>query len=869
MRLSVSFLRFTLFVLLVFLVLPALLAQHPQGQGRNWGAAGGQVMTGRFYGKVVDEATGKGIGYASVQLIAMQFDSVSRSRQPRVVAGQLTEENGDFSLNNIPVRGQYTLKISYMGYANWEQAVAFFDPQNADNAGPGGMNTDKDLGDIVLSVSSQLLREVTVTDEVSAVSLALDKKIYKVDKDGVAAGGTAEDALRNVPSLTVDIDGNLTMRNAAPQLFVDGRPTVLTLDQIPADAIDNVEVITNPSAKYDASGGNAGIVNIVLKKERKIGYNGNVRAGIDMRGKTNFGGDINIREGKVNGFLSAGFFDRKSLGNGETDRNNLFGSPLTNIYQDTESENLRKFKYMRGGLDWFVDNRNTLTFTGRYFGGKFRSFDDLTIQTDTLLSTGISSSQAMRNTENEREWRSYGGQILYKHIYPKPGKEWTADANLNVSRWDNVGTFNTTYLNTPLVTQQKQEGNGVNNQITAQTDYVEPIGDNIKIEAGARAAIRLFTSDNASFQYDYPTETYVRAPTFADKYEFNDQVYAAYGTFSQTFKNWGYQVGLRAESSFYTGTLLDVDSSFSNEYPLSLFPSVFLSYKLNEEDNLQASYSRRVNRPNFFQIIPFPDFSDSLLLSRGNPGLIPEFTNSFELSYQDIFNRSHNMLVSVYFKHAVNLITSYQFTEYNALLDRDVIVSTYTNSNSSIAYGLELTLKNGFLKRFELTSNLNLYNSRVNARNIESDLSREQFTWYVKENLDVKLPASFTFQVSGSYQSRTAFALDNGSRHGGWHGGPSSTAQGYTLPVWYVDLSLRKDLFKRAATITLSVRDIFRSRISGTYSESEFFTQEAWRRRDAQFFRLNFSWRFGKFDSSLFRRKNTKFDNGDDMGGGF
>ncbi len=866
--------RFLLLPLLSFLFPVLMTAQVPQmPQQGNRPANMAQYNIGRFYGKVLDESTKKGLGYASVQLTAMRFDSTSRSMQPQVIAGQLTEQNGDFSLENLPVMGQFTLKISYMGYASIEQKVSFGLERGKPANGAGGPNlnnVDKDLGNIMLAVSSQMLKEVTVTGEASAVSLALDKKIYKVDKDGVAAGGSAEDALKNVPALTVDIDGNVSIRNAAPQIFVDGRPTTLTLDQIPADAIDNIEVITNPSAKYDASGGNAGIVNIVLRKDRRVGYNGNIRAGIDMRGRPNLNVDLNARQGKVNAFIGGGLNTGKTLGNGETDRYNLFGAPLTNVFQKSESQNNRLFASFRGGIDWFIDNRNTLTLTGNYRGGRFRSFDDLEIQTDTLTGASVSaSSLATRNSDNTRQWQNVGSQLLYKHLFPKEGKEWTADVNYNSSRFENEGIFITNYLPSTSETRQKQDGDGGNEFITFQTDYVNPLTSSIKLEAGARAAIRDYTSDNSSFQYNYTSGEYVRAPNFADRYNFNDQVYAAYGTFSQSFPKWGYQAGLRAESSRYNGTLPDIDSSFTNQYPLSLFPSLFLTYKLNEEDQVQVNYSRRINRPNFFQLNPFPDFSDSLLLSRGNPGLLPEFTNSFEMSYQNILNKAHNLLVTVYYKNATDLITGYQFAEYNAALDRDVIVSTYANSNSSTAYGVELIFKDKFWDKLELTTNFNFYNSQVNAKNIESDLSNEQFTWLFKENVNLKLPAEFMLQVSGQYQSRTAFALNNGGqRHGGWGGGANSTAQGYAIPNWFVDVSIRKDLWKRTASITLSMQDIFRSRLSGSHSESDFFIQDSWRRRDPQFVRLNFSWRFGKFDVSLFKRKNTKFST-EGMEGGF
>jgi outer membrane receptor protein involved in Fe transport len=852
-----------------------LMAQIPQKGGN---AAPQNI--GRFYGKVVDETTGKGIGYASVQLIGMRFDSVSRKMEPSLLAGQLTLENGEFSLEKLPVRGEFTLKIDYLGYAKIEKKVSFGIP-----GGPGGGGgrpgsgaaagaVDKDLGNLKLAATSSLLKEVTIAGDAGQVSLALDKKVYRLDKDNVAAGGTAEDALKNVPTLNVDIDGNLSMRNAAPQIFVDGRPTNLTLDQIPADAIDNVEVISNPSAKYDASGGSAGIVNIVLKKDRRIGYNGSIRTGIDMRGRANFSGDINAREGKLNGFLGFNLNQRRNLSTSSTDRINYAfngnGTPTSIVAQTNAPENNGLFAMGRGGIDWFINNRNTLTLSGNYHGGSFKNLDELLKREDFFLDTlpdyFVSS---VRNSNSTRNFRNMGTQLLYKHLFPKEGKELTADINYNRSKSDNEGAFETSFAGSATNTLERQEGDGGNQFFTVQTDFVNPISKSQKIEMGARVAIRDFYSNNANYIFD---SVYVYVPSFTDRYQFDDQIYAAYSTYSQSFAKWGYQVGLRAESSKYTGNLLDRDTSFTNSFPISLFPSAFLTYKLNDADNLQLSYTRRINRPNFFQLIPFTDFSDSLNLSRGNPGLVPEFANSVELSYQNIINRYHNFLTSIYYKHSTDLITRYAYSEFDANLQRIIGVTSYQNANSSIAYGMEFTVKNTFWKILELTSNLNFYNSVLQLTDNENDGNTvEQFTWFVKENLSLKLPKSFTLQFNGSYQSRTSFDTGGGGGRGGpggggggggYGGGPSSTAQGYSIPVWYVDASIRKDLWKKKASLTLNIQDIFRSRKTGSHTESDYFTQDSWRRRDPQLVRLNFSYRFGKFDVSLFRRKNTRSEEG-------
>mgnify|MGYP005846095869 CR=1 FL=1 len=851
---------------LVLLTCHNLYAQIPGG--RPGGMNPAQMNIARFYGKVVDDVTGKGIGYASVQLTAMRFDSITRQRREMVVGGQLTRENGEFSIENLSPMGEYTLKINYLGYSAYEQKVSFgfgMGMGMGQNGRPNLGAVDKDLGNIRLKISSEVLKEVTITSEVQQFGLALDKKIYRPDKDAVAAGGTGEDALKNVPSVVVDIDGNITLRNAAPQIFIDGRPSPLTPDQIPADAIESIEVITNPSAKYDASGGGAGIINIVLKKERRIGYNGNIRTGVDMRGRANLGGDINAREGKLNAFVAGNYNQRKNIRNGETARQNLFGDPLTNVLQENYGVNTGFFAFMRGGLDWFINNRNTLTFSGNFVGGNFNNAEDIDITNDSLYVAEVRQSFIHRDVDNKRWFRNVGSQLSYKRLFPQEGKEWTADVNYNRVRSGNDGSFRNEYFNSPLTeTRQRQETEGGSDYVTFQTDLVNPLDAKRKIEAGARAAIRDYRSDNINSQYDFTSETYNRIFGFADSYAFLDQVYAGYLNYSHSFEKWGFQAGLRAESSVYKGSLYETDSTFGNQYPLSLFPSMFATYKINDKDNLQINFSRRINRPNFFQIIPFPDFSDSLLVSRGNPKLLPEFTTLAEMSYQKVFDRNHNLLASVYYRRTTDMITGYQFPEFNDELQRNTIVSSFANSNSSTAYGLEATLKNTFWKKFELTTNANFYNSIVDATNVEANLRNEQFSWFVKENLNIRFKNNLNVQVSGTYQSRAALSMGGGRRGGGggggWWGGPSSTAQGFTIPMWFVDLSVRKEFWERKASLTLSVQDIFRSRFNGSNTSSAVFIQETRNIRDPQFFRLNFAYRFGKFDVSLFRRKNMRME---------
>jgi outer membrane receptor protein involved in Fe transport len=734
--------------------------------------------------------------------------------------------------------------------------------------GFGGGNFEKDLGNIVLSAEATVLEEVVVTGKASLATLSIDRKSYRVDKDLTATGGTAQDALKNVPSLSVDLDGNVSLRNGAPQILVDGRPTSLSLDQIPSDAIESVEVITNPSAKFDAGGGTAGIVNIVLKKERQIGYNGNIRIGGESTGGFNLGGDLNARGETMNVFGSLMMRNNRGEGEGETFRQNFFESPPSNLTQISNTEMRGNFLNGRVGVDLFLDNRNTLTFTGSFVRGKFQPGDEIMTTTEFLYPGDTEFSSYLRTSQQDRMFRNIGGAMLFKHLFPKKGAEWTADIHFNKVRFEGNSAYTTDY-DTGIESNERQEGLGRGGFLTLQSDFINPLDDKTKLEGGVKATLRDNRNDNMSFYFDSEDNDWVQVSQLSDHYKFDDDIYAAYLQASRQSDKWGIQAGLRAESSFYRGALTDRDSSFRIEYPFSVFPSVFLTHKLNDSEQLQLSYTRRVNRPNFFQTMPFTDFSDSLNLRRGNPYLLPEFTNSLEFSYQKIFNSGHNILVSVYYKQATDLIASYQFTEFNDDLQRDVVITSYANGDMAAAYGAELTVKNSFFDKVDLTTNLNVYRSEVDATNVETDLEVSRVSAFLKETVQIALPAKLTLQINGEYRTKASFTpVTNNEPFRG--GGPPSqnTAQGYTKSYWFADVSLRKDILKNKGSLTLSVQDVFSTREFGSYISTDFFTQESARHMNPQQVRLNFSYRFGRMDVQLLKRRNNRMDGqGNDMMG--
>jgi len=880
---------------LMFMVMVAALAVKAQvpdmgGSGRQRGGFGnGQAANiGHFYGRVVDAKSDKGLDGVSIQLIQSKFDTVTRKRRDTVISGMITGRKGNFSLENLPLFGNFRLKITAIGYGTYEQKVAFEMKMGA--GGRGDMQqalnaVDKDLGNIRLTEDAQTLGQVTVTASKPLIQMGVDRKIYNVEKDISAQGGTGVDVMKNVPSVQVDIDGNVTLRNSSPTIFVDGRPTTLTLDQIPADAIQSVEIITNPGAKYDASGGTAGILNIVLKKNRKAGYNGNVRAGIDQRGRFNLGGDINVKQGKINVFVNANYGQRKSISPGTTDRYTFSKEPQDSLHQYDYNVNKGYFAFGRFGLDYLMDNRNTLSVSGNLVHGHFNPNTTSELDVDTLFPSGTAYSFTRRVSNSSGNFRNHGAMLSYKHTFPKAGEELTADANYGKGSNDNLNFVNSDIYPVKGQSQfytynQRQTGNGDNEFITAQTDYVKPLGEKSKFETGARVAIRNITSLN-NIDIFGEDGNYHNQPLLSSHYKYRDRVYAAYVTYSNAIKDFTYQLGLRGERSDYKGAqtyavknqgggLVDTVGNFSNKFPISLFPSVFLTQKLGGDQDLSLNYTRRIDRPSFFQLFPFTDYSDSLNLSRGNPNLQPQFTNSLELAYQKTYAGNNTFLASVYYKYTTNLITRYQFPGVNPVNDSAVFINTFINAKSSFVSGLELISRNTITKWWDVTGNINIFTSKINVidtGSIAIPTVGQTWSWFGKINNTFKLPKNFTLQLTGDFTSKTVLPPGGSASTGGGGGGGgrgfgqtvSGSAQGYSKPTGGVDAALKYEFLKnKAASLTLSVNDIFRSRVYDVYTTSVSFTQEAFRRRDPQFFRLQFNWRFGKFDMSLFKRKNMK-----------
>lgn len=838
----------------LFLICFALLSFQSFAQMPAGARTGGQSKTAHIFGKIVD-GKGAAVEMANVLVLQNRFDSISAQNKDYVLKSTTSGSNGEFSLEDLKIVPNMKLKVALYGYLTTVQEFSL-DMSTATN----GL-IEKDFGKVVLAEEKvEELEEVEIVAIQSTLKLDVDKKVFNVGQNTMSEGGTATDVMKNVPGVNVDLDGNVSLRNTAPQIFLDGRPTTLTLDQIPAESIESIEIITNPSAKYDASGGGGGILNIVLKKNKKTGYNGSVRAGINQYGGGNLGVDFNVRQNKIN--FTGGLNGRLNNGvsYGTVDRTNFTnGAAQTMISQENEDISSGGGYFAKFGLDYLMTNRTTLSLAFNNWRGSRNSNSDLDIYTDTVPTS--SSSFSKRTTESDRSMNNYGLVFGMKHLFAKAGAEWTFDANYNLGRWETNSIYRSDYYangaNSAIerFTSQQVEGSGSDQNLVLQTDYVNPF-KYFKLETGLRAAIRSRTTVNNNYLLDQGLNSYQLIYSPASNYNNQDNVYAAYATVSNQIKKFGYKVGLRAESSDYKGELTNTGESFGNSYPISLFPSLFLTQALNKDQDLQFSYTRRIERPNFRQLIPFVDSVDQFNISRGNPSLRPEFTEAFELSYMKRFKNRNTLLGSVYYKYTDNLITRYIEQAPNGAL-----INTYINANSSYATGIELTSQNYLAKWWDISTNVNIYNSRVNSESVSSASQPALWSWFAKFNSNFRLPANFSVQLSAMYQSRTNIpASGSTGGQGMGPGGPNmqaqSASQGYIKEFYAVDIAVKKTFMKNRMSLSLNVNDIFRTRYNVSHSESVYFNQDYSRISNPQMIRLNFTYNFGKMDAVLFKRKS-------------
>lgn len=819
--------------------------------------------SGRVYGKIVSSKTNKGLQAASVQVAIATADSIRDSSgnalsKDSIIAGMFTRANGDFSFENIPFADSLKLLITAIGYRPFEQPLRL-----NSNSAAGAGTPERDLGNLKVEPEAQVLANVTVTSTRPAMQMGIDRRVFNVERSITATGGTAIDVMKNIPSITVDVEGNVQLRNTTPQIFVDGRPTILTLAQIPADNIETVELITNPSAKFDAAS-TGGIINIILKKNRRVGLNGTASVSGGSPNILSGNLTLNLRQGKFNFFASGNYNQSGGRADGKAFRQNKRNGVIQNYFNQYSWNNrLRKFASARFGLDFFLDNRNTITLSQNFVNGKFTDNEDQ--NQEYLTNSSILDRTGKRFSTGANNFNRSSTQLLYTHKFATAGKTLTADVNYNTGSGGSETNIINSYFNPDGTTYSpsnrvRNSGNNNNNQFTAQVDYVNPIGENAKLETGVRTFIQNNTSIFNAFSLGEAGDE-IKLP-LSNNYKYREMVNAFYLTFSNKINKFSYQVGLRTEQSKFDGELVDKGQKFGYQYPSSvkniwdaLFPSLFLTQTIGDKEDIQINYTRRIRRPNFWQLNPFIDITDPVNLRQGNPTLRPEFTNSFEFNYNKTY-KSGSLLGVIYYRNNLGDITQYSDTISaelyrqlnNAAVGSNAILNTFINARSTNRLGAELTLQQKLAKNFDIVPNVNLQYRKVNADINGLNLSNQGFNWEAKlitnykiETQDSRLFNNLGFQVIGEYES------------------PTVIPQGRRKEQYSIDFALRKDMFKeKKGSLTFSINDVFNTRRFGIIYDTKNFYQDSYRRWNVRSFRLTFTYRFGSTNFNLFRRNENR-----------
>ncbi|MDD2798157.1 MAG: TonB-dependent receptor [Bacteroidales bacterium] len=795
--------------------------------------ASANLFAGTISGKLVDSKSNEKIDYANVALFK------SGSTVP--VKGVSSAEDGSFRLQDLSL-GKYLLKISFVGYSPIELPIAL-----------NNKRSDIDLGSIRLEEDSKKLGEVNVTGQKSQMRFELDRKVFNVDQNIAAAGASASEILKNIPSVEVDVQGNVSLRNNSNVIiWINGRPSGLNednraqvLEQMPAETIERVEVITNPSSKYSPEG-SAGIINIVLKKDRKAGYYGSVSGGADTFNGTNGSVNINYNSKKWDLYANVGYRNNTMDMTGSTNRNN-WNSDLTKLYNLQSSTNgsfgMGGF-FSRFGAAYHLTEKDLIGTN--LMINRFKRNSDTQIDYKSTLNF-VEDTPYSRFATNDGNFNMSSLSMDYTHTFDKPGHELKGSVEYNKMQID----FNNHVTQSnQLSNEQLMDLNGGRKEWEVQVDYTYPINKVSKIEAGFKGEYN-----------DRSSTTIANAvnniePDFALNNEFDsgEDRNSLYLNYSNKVNKMSYQLGLRGEYNLMKNTSYTYDSNknqtvtpFNKEYP-GLYPSLFINYELPKNNELQLNYTRRINRPHGRTMNPYRDISDSTNISFGNPQLNPEYSNSLELNHIKTWE-NHTLSSSIYYRTTSDVIQQVNYIQDN------IKYSTSVNITNTKAAGFEFILKDRFFKFIDLTSTLNLYYSKLDPFNyIQTQYAgSESFAWTARTILNMGLPKGWMLQLTGGYQSK------------------KTIAQGEVLPDWGADAGIRKMFFNRKLSLNLMARDIFNSRESRINSFGNNYTDYTKSIMGGRMVGFSLTYNFGNNTAQKKKqevKRNDQNGNSDMMNGG-
>ena len=792
-------------------------------------------------GKILDRQKSEPLGFVNIKVTEQGSD--------KFAGGGITDAGGNFNVTGLK-DGKYTLSLTFMGYKDVTRQFEIT---------PAKREVQFKL--LYMAEDAKQLNEVTVTGQRATMKLEVDRKSFDVGQLISNAGQSASDVLDNVPSIEVDNDGNVSLRgNSSVEVWINGKASGLTSDnraqilqQLPAESIDRIEVIDNPSAKFSAEG-SAGIINIVLKKDRKAGYYGSVQAGGDTRGGANTSFNVNYNSRLIDSYLNIGYRHRANTGHMESQQT----SNTYNQTYDSDSKQRGNNFFTRAGVTLHATTKDDFSLSGMLMhgGGNSHSY---TPYIYTAVANDLNNYQLDRLNRSRTGMDMRYGEFNYRHSFnDKHFIDFTADLSSWKMNGDNWYQDSTVVVGIDDVTYSYQyRPQYINNhRKELKLEYENQVTKNFKIEAGYNGN---FSRENT------PQESYMDNTSFdgtnasEDKLFFNRFIYkqdlhAFYTTLSYKFGALSLMGGLRGEywrvnTESYTWEQ-EHDASlreqpFKKDY-FQLFPSVFMSWQMTETQQLQLNYTRRLRRPWGGQLNSFRDTRDATTVSFGNPYLTPEFSNSFSLNYLKQWN-DHSLLVSAYYRPTTDVIQRISYKNQ----EDGLFYQTSMNVAKSVSTGLEMTVKNKLWRILDLTTSANAYYYRLNGFSYDIDgqtvtgNSDHNFTWNARMTASLMLPYDISIQSTGRYTARQVIT------------------QGYRKANYSIDFGARKNFFNKLFTLSVNCRDLLDSRRFETFTSGPNFTRHQINRRGGRRVSMTLTWNFGNMKQK--KRPNKSHNSENDM----
>ena len=749
-----------------------------------------------------------------------------------VITGGITDNLGRFS---IPAQsGKYNILIEFISFKN-------LNLNNVD------LNKDLNLGKIKLELDYESLGEVEIIAEETSVEIRLDKKIYTVGKDLTVRGGTGTDVLDNIPSVSTDIDGNILLRgNDAARILINGKPSRLVginssfIKELPADAIEKVEVITSPSARYEAEG-SGGIINIILRKSKKLGFNGSISANTGNPKSNSISTNINYRSGKINFFNSSSVYDRIRPGSSSGITEYFNGSePSTFFSEDRERERISDGYFINNGFEWYIDDKTSLL--GSFFYNDYSS-DNLESNTireldanSNILNTIIQNDYE-DDVDNNREYN-----LNFEKKLDEDGQLITIDLQYeNSKEWENSIIDENSIVSESVIENIQSES------YLIRSDFVLPIGENRQFEAGIRIESEDDITDYKVF--DNIDNVFVEDLNQSNLFQYKEQISALYTQYGvKVDEKYSFLLGLRLENTLKNVNQLTIQD-FTKIDDTGLFPTFNFGLEFGDDETLTFGYNRRIRRPWSRFINPFPTKISPILIWQGNPYLDPTYSNNLDLGYVKKYESSFTVNTSAYFQKSTNSINTIieetgEFANINGV-DVPIVVRTPINLSTNERFGFELNLSYRKGRKWNINSNFNLFQNKVEGTYNDIVYDSENVSWSFRLNNKVTLPGKVDWQTRMNVR------------------GPNETAVSKSDGDFSIDLAFSKELFKDNATLTLNIKDLLDQRgwRNETFNDNFYNDFEyRWSQRSTT---LNFTYRFNqKKNQNRRQMRSGSFDDG-------